>query len=87
MILKHKKTSQIVDAAIHTNQKGSTMATYWLKGVNNGQGGWVTTKIGALVPVDVETKNEKHSNECQAIVNEREQMYKDMFDGIYVEKE
>ena len=82
MELKIKKTSEVVDAFLCLNKDGKLVATYWTKGTNQGQGGWVTTKIKDLVPLDVETQNEKHSKECQAVVDERDQMYADMFDDI-----
>lgn len=82
MILKHKKTSQIVDAYLF-RENGKTMATYWLNGMNQGKGGWNTSKLSELVPVEYETENEKHSKECQAIIDERDNMYKEMFDGTW----
>ena len=82
MILKVKKTSEIVDAAININKDGAVVATYWTKETNQGHGGWVTHKIRNLVPVKVETENEKHSKECQAIIDEQYDMYCKMFDQL-----
>ena len=84
MILKVKKTSEIVDAAIHVNNENKTVATYWTKGTNQGKGGWVTTRISALCPVDVETKNEQYSKMCQAKIDAIHKMYKDMFDEMEI---
>ena len=82
MILKVKKTSEIVDAAICINKDNKVIATYWSKGLTQGKGGWVTTKISALCPVDVETDREQYSKMCQAKLDERHKLYKDMFDAI-----
>lgn len=82
MILKVKKTSEVVDACININKDNKVVATYWTKGTNNGKGGWVTTKISALCPIDVETDNEQYSKMCQAKIDEVHRMYRDMFDEL-----
>lgn len=82
MILKVKKTSEIVDAAICVNKDNKVIATYWSKGLTQGKGGWVTTKISALCPVNVETDKEQYSKMCQAKIDEIHKMYKDMFDSM-----
>lgn len=82
MKLKVKKTSEVVEAFVYANKEGKLVATYWTKGTNQGQGGWVTTRLKALVPIGVETPNEKHSKECQKAINERNEMYADMFDEL-----
>lgn len=80
MKLKHIKTSEIVDAFIFKDTiTGKMMAIYWLSGVNKGKGGWVTTKVSMLCPIEHETDNEKHSKECQKTINERNAMYTNMF--------
>lgn len=82
MILKVKKTSEVVDAAIYMNSENKVYATYWTKGTNHGKGGWVTTKISALCPVNVETDQEQYSKICQAKIDEVHMMYRDMFDAL-----
>lgn len=62
MILKVKKTLEIVDAAININKDNKVVATYRTRGTNQGKGGWVTTKISALCPIDVATDRERFSN-------------------------
>lgn len=79
MLLKVKKTSEKVDAII-TTENGKAYATYFTKGTNQGKGGWVTTKISALVPIDVKTENEIRSDQTVAEQKERENMYRKMFD-------
>lgn len=85
MILKVKKTSEVVDAAIYMNSENKVYATYWTKGTNQGKGGWVTTKISALCPVNVETDREQYSKMCQAKIDEVHRMYRDMFDALEAE--
>ena len=82
MILKVKKTSEVVDAAICISNDNKVMATYWSKGINQGKGGWITAKISALCPVDVETDREQYSKMCQAKVDEVYRLYRDMFDSL-----
>ena len=82
MILKVKKTSEVVDAAIFVNKDNKIMATYWSKGLTQGKGGWITTKISALCPVDVETDREQYSKMCQAKIDEVHRLYRDMFDEM-----
>lgn len=80
MILKVKKTSEVVDAVICINKDNKVVATYWTNGINQGKGGWITTKISALCPIDVETDREQYSKMCQAKIDEVHRMYRDMFD-------
>ena len=87
MILKVKKTSEIVDATIYVDKDNKTMAVYWIKGTNGGKGGWVRTKISALCPVNVETDREQYSKVCQDKINEVYRMYRDMFDVIEINEE
>ena len=87
MILKVKKTSEVVDAAIFMNNDNKVMATYWTKGINQGKGGWATSKISALCPVNVETDREQYSKMCQAKVDEVHRLYRDMFDTLESENE
>jgi len=82
MILKIKATSEIVDAAISINNDNKVVATYWTKGTNCGKGGWITTKISALCPVDVETDAEQYSKMCQAKIDEVHRMYRNMFNVL-----
>lgn len=82
MILKVKKTSEVVDATIYVNKDDKIMAVYWTNGTNQGKGGWVKTKISALCPIDVETDREQYSKLCQAKIDEVHRMYRDMFDLI-----
>ena len=79
MILKVKKTSEIVDADIMRNPEGKLEAVYWTKGTNNGRGGWTTVKLSNLVPLDYKTENEIHSDECLEVVKDKVKEYKKLF--------
>ena len=79
MILKIKKTSEVVDAFISTNKDGKVVATYYSKTLTGGQGGWMTTGIKYLVPLSVETDSEKKSEIANEIIRQKIREYKKLF--------
>lgn len=79
MILKIKKTSEIVDVVISRNKDHVLTGVYWDKNTNNGSGGWKELKINNFVPIDYKTDNEKHSEELNKIINAKIDEYKRLF--------
>ena len=79
MIMKVKKTSEIVDANITRNNEGKLEAVYWTKCMNSGKGGWTACKLSNLVPLYYKTENEIHSDECLRLVKDKVQEYKKLF--------
>lgn len=85
MVLKHKKTSEVVDVFLE-RKDGKLIGTYYARGYNNGRGGWLTCGIKDFIPVDVKTEAERKSDEHNAIVRQKIQEYKKLFKADLDEK-